>query len=78
MADALGEPLTAVVLGSDIEKIAGDLKTVGADTIVVGDDPALAEYTTDIFTNVLVDIMKVTSFFRVFVNVSNFNPKGTD
>jgi electron transfer flavoprotein alpha subunit len=58
LADALGEPLTAVVLGSGVEAIAADLKTVGADTIVVGDDPALAEYTTDIFTNVLVDIIK--------------------
>jgi electron transfer flavoprotein alpha subunit len=58
LADALGEPLTAVVLGSDVEKIAGDLKTFGADNIVVGDDPALAEYTTDIFTNVLAEIVK--------------------
>jgi electron transfer flavoprotein alpha subunit len=58
LADALGEPLTAVVLGSGVEGIAGELKTCGADKIVVGDDPALEDYTTDMYTNVLADIVK--------------------
>jgi electron transfer flavoprotein alpha subunit len=58
LVDALGGPLTGVVLGADVGGIAGELKNYGADAIVVGDDPALADYTTDIFTNVLAEIVK--------------------
>ncbi|MBW2020173.1 MAG: electron transfer flavoprotein subunit alpha/FixB family protein [Deltaproteobacteria bacterium] len=58
LADALGETLTGVVLGSGIEEIAGELAKYGADTILVGDDPGLADYTTDAYTNVLFDIVK--------------------
>jgi electron transfer flavoprotein alpha subunit len=58
LADNLGEPLTGVVLGSAIESIATELGKYGADKVLVGDDPALADYTTDIYTNVLFDIVK--------------------
>jgi electron transfer flavoprotein alpha subunit len=58
LADVLEESLTGVVLGADVGGMAGELKRFGADTIVVGDDPALADYTTDIYTNVLADIVK--------------------
>ena len=58
LADNLGEPLTGVVLGSEIESIATELGKYGADKVLVGDDPALADYTTDIYTNVLFDIVK--------------------
>lgn len=58
LADTLGETVTAVVLGSGVDGIAGDLGKYGADKILVGDDPALADYTTDAYTNVLFDIVK--------------------
>lgn len=58
LADVLGEPLTAVVLGSGVGGIAAELTKHGAEKILVGDDPALADYTTDIYTNVLCDIVK--------------------
>jgi electron transfer flavoprotein alpha subunit len=58
LADTLGESLTGVVLGSDVEGIAGELKKYGADKIVVVDDPALADYTTDVYSKVLCDIVK--------------------
>ncbi len=58
LADVLGEPLTAVVLGSGVEGIAAELAKHGAEKILAGDDPALADYTTDIYTNVLCDIVK--------------------
>jgi len=57
-ADTLGEAVTAVVLGSGVDGIAGELGKYGADKILVGDDPALADYTTDAYTNVLFDIVK--------------------
>lgn len=58
LADALSEPLTAVVLGSGVDKMAGLLKQYGADTILVGDDPALADYTTDLYTSVLAGVAR--------------------
>jgi electron transfer flavoprotein alpha subunit len=58
LADALGESLTGVVLGSGVKDIAGELKAYGADNIVVADDPALADYTTDMYAHVLADVAK--------------------
>jgi electron transfer flavoprotein alpha subunit len=57
LADTLGEMVTSVVLGSGIEGIAGELGKYGADKILVGDDPALADYATDAYANVLLDIV---------------------
>jgi electron transfer flavoprotein alpha subunit len=57
LADTLGETVTSVVLGSGIEGIAGELGKYGADKILVGDDPALADYATDAYANVLLDIV---------------------
>jgi len=58
LADALGEPLTGVVLGSGVEAMAADLAQYGADKVLVGDDAALADYTTDAYANVLFHIVK--------------------
>ena len=58
LADTLGEPLTGIVLGSGVETIAQELAKYGADKILVADDPALADYTTDAYTNVLLEIVK--------------------
>ena len=58
LANTLGETVTAVVLGSGVEGIAGELGKYGADKILVGDDPAVADYTTDAYANVLFDVVK--------------------
>jgi len=58
LADTLGETATAIVLGSGVEGIAGKLGKYGADKILVGDDPAVADYTTDAYANVLFDVVK--------------------
>ena len=58
VADGLGTELTAVVLGSGIDSLAEELKKYGPDKILVGDDPALADYTTDAYTNVLADFIQ--------------------
>jgi len=44
LADGLGAELCAVVVGSGIEGIAGELEKYGPDKILVADDPALADY----------------------------------
>ena len=58
IADGLSADLTAAVLGSGIEGIAGGLGKYGADKILVADDPALTDYTTDAYTNVLAELIK--------------------
>lgn len=57
VADALGTDVTAVVLGSGVGSIAGQLGAYGADKVVVADDAVLAEYTTDAYTNVVSGIL---------------------
>ncbi len=58
LADGLGTDLTAVVVGSGIEGIAAELKKYGPDKILVADDPALVEYTTEAYTNVIADLIQ--------------------
>lgn len=58
IADGLGADLTAVVLGSGIEGLAEELKKYGPDKIWVVDDPALADYTTDAYANILSGLIQ--------------------
>ena len=58
LADGLGTDLTAVVLGAGVEAIADELKKNGPDKILVAEDPALAEYTTDAYTNVIAGLIQ--------------------
>ena len=57
IADSLGTDVTAVVLGSGVEDLAGELEKYGPDKILVADDAALADYTTDAYSNVLADLV---------------------
>ena len=52
-ARELGGPVTAVLPGSGIGHLAGELIAHGADRVVVIDDPALAVYTTEYYTQAL-------------------------
>ncbi len=58
IADGLGSDVTAVVVGAGIEGLAGELQKYGPDKILVADDPALAEYTTDAYTNVIAGLIQ--------------------
>jgi electron transfer flavoprotein alpha subunit len=60
LADGLGTDLTAVVLGSGVEGFADELKKCGPDKILIADDPALADYTTDAYTNVLAELIQAS------------------
>ena len=53
IADEVGGSLSALVLGSEIDGIAGKLKAYGADKIIIADDPSLENYLTDVYTNVV-------------------------
>ncbi len=58
IADGLGADLTAVLLGSGVDSLAEALKKYGPDKILVVNDPALADYTTDAYTNVLAELIQ--------------------
>jgi electron transfer flavoprotein alpha subunit len=47
LADQLGQPVTALLLGSNIKEKASELAKYGADTVIIADDERLATYTTD-------------------------------
>ena len=50
LADALGEPLCAMVLGSGIADLATELGTYGAEKVLVADNAALADFAADAYT----------------------------
>ena len=56
LADALGEPLMAAVLGSDVQEVAQEAVYHGADTVYVADAPALAYYQTLPYSTVMAQI----------------------
>ncbi len=58
IADALGTSLTAVIAGAGVGALAEELKAYGPDRVVVLDDPGLAEYRTDAYTNVVSAVLK--------------------
>jgi electron transfer flavoprotein alpha subunit len=70
IADGLGGDLTAVVLGSGVEALAEELKKYGPDKIWVADDPALADYTTNGYTNVLSDLIRSADPAVVIIGAS--------
>ena len=61
LADDLGVGLTAVVIGSGVEAAAGELGKYGADKVCVADNPALAEYLTDVYTTVVAAVIEKES-----------------
>jgi electron transfer flavoprotein alpha subunit len=58
VAVELGIELVAVVLGQGMEAAAGQLAPYGADRILIGDDPALADYVNEIYAAVLADVIE--------------------
>jgi electron transfer flavoprotein alpha subunit len=58
LADQLGEPLVAVLLGSEIESEAKRLIAHGADQVFVADAVELEHFLEDSYTQVIVDLVK--------------------
>jgi len=57
LADKLGEPLSAVLLGNHVAELARELAAHGADKVYLAEHPALERYTTDAYTNVLSGVI---------------------
>ena len=58
LAAELGEPLTAVVMGSGVTDAASELAKYGADKIIVADDSALTSFRGEAYANVMCDILE--------------------
>lgn len=58
LADALGQELTVVLLGSNIKDKAAELGHYGADKVQVADDPELGKYTTGAYASVISQLIK--------------------
>ena len=58
LADELGEEVSAVLLGSGVEGIAGELGKYGVDKIYVADNAVFEPYTTDAYTAAVAKIVK--------------------
>lgn len=56
LADQLKTELCAVLLGHNIKAKAADLIAAGADKVYVVDNPKLAHFNDEIYTNVLADV----------------------
>jgi electron transfer flavoprotein alpha subunit len=57
VADQLGSPVTALVVGAGIGDVGSELAAYGADRILVADHPQLEAYLTEPYTKVLADII---------------------
>ena len=58
LADALGQELTVVLLGSNIKEKATELGHYGADKVFVADSDLLEPYTTDAYVSVISQLVK--------------------
>jgi electron transfer flavoprotein alpha subunit len=57
LAQARGLPLTGLLLGEGVEEAAREAIAHGADHVLAADDPLLAVYTTDAYTDVAAGII---------------------
>lgn len=58
IADAMGQEVTALLLGSNVKDKASTLAHYGADKVLIADDPQLEAYTTDAYVAVIADLVK--------------------
>lgn len=55
LADDIGVDLCAILLGNDVDNLANELVSYGADKVYYANDVLLENYTTDGYTKVIVD-----------------------
>ncbi len=58
LADTLGTELTAVLVGSQISKLADTLGEYGADQVILVDDPILEVYRTEPYAHALASVIE--------------------
>jgi electron transfer flavoprotein alpha subunit len=71
LADTLGEPLVAAVLGSDVQEAAQEAIYHGADMAYVADTPALAHYQTVPYSRVMAQMAQQATPSILLVGISD-------
>lgn len=59
LASKTGEPLAAILLGHNVEKLPHELDGYGAEKIFVCDDETLKDYSNEGYTKVIADLVKL-------------------
>jgi electron transfer flavoprotein alpha subunit len=72
LASEVGGEAVAVLLGNDVESLAGELASYGPSTILLADDPALASYTTETYAWVLSEAIKERRPWAVLLPATSF------
>lgn len=71
LADELGQKLAGVIIGSGIEGIAKEVIAAGADQVYLAEGPELAQYSTDGYTAVFVDMIKTYKPSVILMGATN-------
>jgi len=75
LADRLGVELAAVLLGDQVEELAQDLISHGADRVYLARDPVLARYRTGPYTDVLAGLI---NRYQPEIVLISATPQGRD
>ena len=59
LASKISQPLAALLLGYEVEKLAEELDAFGAEKIFVCDDEVLKDYSNEGYTKVIADLVKL-------------------
>ena len=73
LARQLGGEYALLMLGSDLDKIAGSLVSLGATAVVVADDPALAEPLADRYATVVAEVARRRGAMTLLGTSSTFS-----
>lgn len=71
LADDLGVELAAVLLGSDIQKLAAELLQYGVDRVLLAEHELLKTYTTDGYTTALAQLITARKPEVVLIGATN-------
>ena len=71
LADELGVKLCGLLLGDNVEGLAGELAGYGADEIIVCDHPLLKDYTTDAYASVICQVVEELKPEIVLIGATN-------
>lgn len=71
LADERGAELIGVLLGDQVEDLAGEIGGYGADKVIVCDHPMLKVYTTDAYAKVLCDVVMEYKPEIILIGASN-------
>ncbi len=69
-ARQLGDDVNAVLMGSGVASTAAELAQYGAVKTFTADDPGLADYTADAYTNVLADVISAANPATVIIGAT--------